>query len=137
MAYLAVVPTLHVQDTWIKALPHLLHGKDRWEHFYTAEQIREGCINGRMQLWLMVDGSSVIGIVLTQIDDFPNGRSLRFLYLGGNGFKRSMIKEMLKIEAWAKKRGCKVVDFMGREEWAKLLKMLGYSSPGIVYRKEL
>lgn len=137
MSYLAVVPPLHLGDVWIKALPHLLNGKDRWEHFYTAEQIRQGCLAGRIQLWLMIDEISVIGVVLTQIDDFPNGRSLRFLYLGGNGFKRNMIKEMKKIEMWAKERGCKVIDFMGREEWEPLLKMMGYKSPGIVYRKEL
>lgn len=137
MSYVAIVPPLHIDDVWVKVLPHLLNGRDRWEHFYTAAQIRQSLILGMLQLWVMVDGNQVLGIVVTQLDDFPNGKSLRFLYLGGVGFKRSMMKEIHKIELWAKGKGAKLVDFMGREEWEPLLDKLGYHTQGVVYRKEL
>lgn len=136
MSYLAIVPQFHIEDVWIKVLPYFLNGEDRWNTFYTLEEIKKNLIYGKQQLWIMVDGNDVIGAVMTQIDDFPKTKSLRVLFLGGKGFKRSMIKEMKKIESWAKSKGCTVVDFLGREEWYSLLKMMGYSSPGRVYRKE-
>lgn len=137
MAYLAIVPSVHIPDVWIKVLPFFLKGKDRWEIFYSIDQIESNLYFGRQQLWVMIDGNSVIGCVMTQIDEFPKAKSLRVLFLGGVGFKRNMIREMLKIEKWAKDKGITVIDFMGRREWEPLLKMLGYSAPAMVFRKEL
>lgn len=134
---LTFVPSAHIPMVWMKVLPYFLKGSDRWNTFYTIEQIQDNLIFGRQQLWVMIDGLKVIGCVMTQIDVFPQAKSLRVLFLGGVGFKRSMIKEMVKIEYWCRHEGITVIDFMGREEWLPLMKMLGYTSPARVYRKEL
>jgi hypothetical protein len=137
--YLAIVPPLHVNDIWFKVLPHLMKGKEYWEDFYTIEQIKDALVLGRQQLWVMVDrpGKILLFACLTQIDEFPNKRVLRILYLGGSDLHRGMIKEMAKIEKWALEKGATMVDFLGRPEWAGLMKARKYEVPGYVFRKEL
>lgn len=134
---LTYVPSAHVPMVWMKVLPYFLKGEDRWSTFYTIDQIESNLLSGRQQLWIMLEGLKVIGCVMTQIDVFPKAKSLRVLFLGGVGFKRNMIREMLKIENWARSEQITVIDFMGRREWEPLLAMLGYSAPAMVYRKEL
>lgn len=136
-SYLALVPSLHVEDVWIRILPHLLNGKEHWEQFYSAQQLRKNLITGQQQLWIMVDEGEILGIVLTQIDTYPETKSLRILFLGGKGFKRAMVKNIRSMENWAKEKGATMVDILGRDEWWPLVKDLGYTSPGRVYRKEL
>lgn len=138
MAYLALLPALHVEDAWIRILPHLMKGEEHWKDFYTVDQIRRNLITGIQQVWVMVEGTSVIGCVLTQIDEYPAAKVCRISYLGGTGFKRRMMEQMQRIERWARDKGCSSIDILGRKEWAPLLqKTLGYRSPGLVYRKEL
>jgi hypothetical protein len=135
---LALVPNLHLPDVWLKALPHVLNGKEYWEQFYTIHQLKKNLFLGAQQLWLMIEESDVLGIVITQIDDYPEVRVLRICYLGGKGLKRDMIPlGMGAIEAWARGKNCKLVDILGRDEWLPLVKKQGYNSPGRVYRKEL
>lgn len=144
--YLAIVPVIHLEDVWFHVLPHILNGKEHWQDFFTIQQIRKNLLLGSQQLWIMIEknenenssgNGKVLGIVLTQIDEFPEKKVLRIMYLGGKGFKRGMLKEMLKIETWARKRGASFVDILGRDEWKGLVAKMGYESPGRVYRKEL
>lgn len=137
--YLANVPTLHVEDIWFKVLPHLLRGKEHWEHLYDVEDIHRDLILGRQQLWVMVEKTEkrVLYAMLTQLDDFPKCRVLRILYLGGEDLHPRMIKEMARLERWALEHGATMVDFLGRKGWQKLVSNLGYEPVGIVMRKEL
>ena len=134
---LALVPNLHIGDVWMKVLPHLLNGKQCWEKFYSVHQIKRNFIEGKQQLWVMIEEKDVLGIVITQIDDFPEKRVLRITYLGGKGFKPSMMKTLADIEDWGRSKGCVLVDIFGRDKWEPLIKTLGYVSPGKIYRKEL
>lgn len=134
---LAVVPSLNIPDVWMKALPHLLKGRTHWDKFYTLNQLRNNLNQGQQQLWILIEESDVLGVVLTQIDSFPERRILRINYLGGTGFKRKMISCMEAIEEWGREKDCDSVDILGRDEWFPLVKNRGYESPGRVYRKEL
>lgn len=138
MSGLVQVPSQHTDSVWMRILPHLLKGKEHWEQFYFADDIRNNLANGRQQLWIMLEGeTNVIGCVLGQVDAFPTQTSLRIFFLGGTGFKRNMFDEIKKIENWARQKNVTLIDFLGRDEWYPLLKEIGYVSPGRVYRKEL
>lgn len=59
------------------------------------------------------------------------------MYLGGNGLYPGLMKQLYKIENWATQHGATMVDFLGRDEWTRLVGKFGYESPGRVFRKEL
>lgn len=134
---LALVPNLHIGDVWMKVLPHFLNGKECWEQFYSIQQIKKNLLNGLQQLWIMIEDKKVLGVVLTQLDDFPEKRILRITYLGGKGFKPSMMDTLSSIEEWGKSKGCVLEDIFGRDKWEPLLKKRGFKSAGKIYRKEL
>ena len=135
---LFLVPAHHVETLWTQVMPHLLKGEKHWKQFYSIEQIGRNLALGQQRLWVMLEGNKkILGIVLTQMDQYPETRAARILYLGGTGFKRNMMKAMVKVENWAKKNGATTIDILGRDEWFALIKEYGYSSPGRVYRKEL
>jgi len=136
---LFIVPLEHVQSLWTQVIPHLLKGEKHWKEFYSIDQIGRNLFWGHQRLWVMLEGNKkVLGVVLTQLDVYPETRAVRILYLGGTGFKRSFLENgMRKIETWAKKNGATVIDILGRDEWFPLIKEFGYASPGRVYRKEI
>jgi len=136
---LFLVPVQHVETLWTQVIPHLLKGEKHWKEFYSIEQIGRNLSLGLQRLWVMLeDNKKILGIVLTQVDQYPETKAVRILYLGGTGFKRSMFEGGLtKLEAWAKKNGATVIDILGRDEWFPLIKEYGYASPGRVYRKEI
>jgi len=135
---LAIVPALHVMDVWLRVLPHLMKGREHWEPFYSCNQLRRNLVIGAQQLWIGIENEKdIVGCVITQIDDFPEKKILRIAYLGGYGLKRSHMKELKKIENWAKDKGCSGIDIMGRKEWGRLLAKFDYTIPGVVFRKEL
>lgn len=136
-SYLAIVPTAYISTIWIRILPHLMKGKEHWEKFYTTDQIKNNLLTGQQQLWVMVEDGVPIGIVITQIDEYPTTKAARILFLGGTGWKRRMIEHLKVIENWARERGATMMDILGREEWSLPLKGLNYTSPGRVFRKEL
>lgn len=134
---LALVPQEHIADVWLKSLPHIMNGKRHWEDFFSIEEIKRNLREGRQQLWVMIEGSEIEGVVITQIDEFSQKKILRISYLGGKGFKRSHMETLANIEEWAVEKGCSTIDILGRDEWYLLLKKHSYASPGRVYRKEL
>lgn len=137
MSYLAVVPALHIDDVWVQALPYFLDGAKYWKPFYSLDQILKNLIAGRQQLWIVVEGNQILGVVLTQLDEFPETKVFRILYLGGKGLYPGMMQFLIQMETWAKDKGAQYVDILGRDEWYRLIERFGYSSPGRVYRKEL
>lgn len=135
---IAIVPNLHVMDVWLKVLPHIMNGREHWEEFYTLNQLRRNLVLGQQQLWIFLkDEQFVTGCCVTQIDEFPEKKILRIAFMSGSGFRRGDIKELKKIENWGKEKGCVMMDILGRKEWGKLLAKLDYTSPGVVFRKEL
>jgi hypothetical protein len=133
-----LVPAHYVDTVWSQIVPHLMKGEKEWKQFYSLDQLYLNLISGSQNLWVMIEGKSkILGIVLTQLDSYPEKKAVRILFLGGTGFKRYMMKKMVKIENWAKKNGAALVDILGRDEWFTLIKGYGYSDVGRVYRKEL
>lgn len=134
---MSFTPNYLVDLVWEKVIPHLLNGEQHWRHFYTLEQIHDNLIRGQQQLWCVTKGKRLIGALITQLDQFPEIVSLRYVYLGGKEFDPQMLKWLDMIEKWALQRNAVLVDFMGRKGWGKLLRKYGYTEAGVVYRKHL
>lgn len=133
-----IIPNHLVSAIWPKCLPHIIKGEKHWKMFYTLESMLDNLITGRQQLWCAIEGPKVIGVVITQLDKFPETLALRYQYLGGEGFDPDhMLPWVRKMEIWAIQQGATLVDFMGRDAHKRLLAALGYQEVGRVYRKQL
>jgi hypothetical protein len=133
-----LIPNYLVEAVWDKIIPHLLVGEDHWKLFYSLEDIHNNLLEGRQQLWCYVENGKTIGVVITQLDRFPEVVSLRFQYMGGKGFEpKAMMKCIKKMEVWAMQHGATCVDFLGRRAWERLVPEYGYVCVGSVFRKEL
>jgi len=137
-ASLLQVPIELVESVWIKAIPHFKRGEKYWKKYYDLGQLQELILSGRQQLWIIIEGSKILYVITTQIDDYPAVRSLRVCYLGGEGLGVPFMPLLRKIEKWGKEQGCTMSEFTGRPEWERLLKKAcGYEMSAKVYRKEL
>lgn len=134
----SLTPIDMIDVLWSRVVPHLLKGEKHWRMFYSLEQIKENLFAGHQQLWCAIEGPNVIGVVITQLDRYPEVCMLRFQYLGGKGFDPSyMLPWVRKMEIWAMHNGASGVDFVGRDAYMKLLVKNGYQCVGRVYRKQL
>lgn len=131
------IPNYVIEVVWRDVVPHFERGKEHWEDFYDLEDIFNLLVEGKQQLWCFYKGREVIGVVLTQLDVFPKCVSLRFMYLGGEGFEEQQLVWLEMIEDWGMQNEAVLVDFLGRKGWGRFLKKYGYVETGMVYRKRL
>lgn len=133
-----VVPNYLVEAVWEECIPHLLLGEEHWNTFYSLEDVYMNLTTGLQQLWCFVENGKTIGVIITQLDCFPQVVSLRFQYMGGKGFEpKNMMQCVSIMEVWAMQHGASYVDFLGRDAWRKLMPEYGYVCVGSVFRKEL
>lgn len=121
-----------VGQNWVEAAwPHVaprLHGFCRrfTPGKVTADDIRLACIEGRQQLWTAYDGGEVIGVCITEIVAYPQGRWGRIAHLTGERLS-DWLMYLPDIEAWFREQGCVGAELNGRQEWRRVLRRQGYS----------
>lgn len=86
---------------------------------FTAEDIRKFCLNGQMQLWLVLDDGQATAVVLTEIVNYPQKKSCRIVGLAGHNMHK-WLNLRIHIDEWAKRNGCQKMEIIGREGWARL-----------------
>lgn len=88
---------------------------------YKKENILEWVKNRECQLWVSIYDYEVNAVAITQLINYPNGRSCYFMLTTGHD--RELWQDDIKIiESWAKDNGCCCVEVVGRPGWEKVLK---------------
>jgi hypothetical protein len=88
-----------------------------------------------MDLWLAADeGGKVHAAEVTQIVDFPKGKTCCLVMTGGKGM-RSWLWMLDEIELWAAKQGCTRMSAVGRKGWGRVLP--DYEQIAIIFEKRL
>ena len=109
---------------WIEAA--LEHGGNT----HTFEDVKQGILEGRMQLWPAEDGCCVTEIVV-----YPRKKVLSGFLAGGD---LSRVIDMIPdIEAWAVAHGCAAAEITGRRGWVRAFGPIGYREAATNIRKEL
>ena len=121
-------------------------------------------LSGRMDLWLVLDdldqsashepphqpsrsavraasaalGDSrqIVALVITEIVAYPRITVCKLLACTGKD-AQSWLDLLAPIEAWAKSRGCGVMEPICRPGWERRLKPLGYRKTHVVLEKSL
>ena len=109
---------------WPKALGFLgpaLNGAD-------PEKVKEFIRSGNYQLW-MTDKCACT----TAINDFPIGKVMTVVHLGGKGLEEWMFEGMSVLESWGRQQSCDRIRINGRDEWSRVLP--GFRKTSVVSEK--
>lgn len=123
-------------DQW---WPHVAHHIQRWLEFdetWTLEGVREELQAGRAQLWCMHQ-NTIVGIWVTRIE-CTDSISMGVVWGCAGDFrahKGDAITFFGVIEDWFREKGCKFVNWVGRDGWAKIFP--DYQQHAVVLRKWL
>jgi hypothetical protein len=82
---------------------------------HTYEDICAGVASGSLQFW---PGNNAM--IVTEIVDTPQKRSLNFFLAGGSGNALAELERMTPIILeWGKSKGCDTAVFFGRAGWER------------------
>ena len=123
-----------VAYVWEEVAPLLDTVKEHTEGELETDDFLEPLTHGDMQLWIATEGSTVHGVMVTQLIPYPQKKILRVISLAGDNFEELReFQEM--IEAFAVKTGCTALEMWGRKGWKKLLP--DWEDTYVVYTKDL
>ena len=123
-----------VAYVWEEVAPLLDTVKEHTEGELETDDFLEPLTHGDMQLWVATEGSTVHGVMVTQLIPYPQKKILRIISLAGDNFEELRgFQEM--IEAFAVKTGCTALEMWGRKGWKKLLP--DWEDTYVVYTKDL
>jgi len=123
-----------VAYVWEEVAPLLDTVKEHTEGELETDDFLEPLTHGDMQLWIATEGSTVHGVMVTQLIPYPQKKILRIISLAGDNFEELRdFQEM--IEAFAVKTDCTALEMWGRKGWKKLLP--DWEDTYVVYTKDL
>jgi len=104
---------------------------------YAPADVLLNFLNGRMELWLVMDEAGAIqALVITEIVAYPRITVCRLLACTGDD-AALWVDLLASMEAWAKSRGCAAMEPICRPGWERRLKPLGYRKTHVVLEKSL
>ena len=119
---------------WEEVAPLLNTVREHTEGELETDDFLEPLTHGDIQLWIATEGSTVHGVMVTQLIPYPQKKILRVISLAGDNFEELReFQEM--IEAFAVKTGCTALEMWGRKGWKKLLP--DWEDTYVVYTKDL
>ena len=96
---------------------------------HTFEDVVQGIVSGRMQLWPAPRGCAVTEVVL-----YPKKSVLHVFLAGG---EMDQILDMIDSAVeWSKGQGCNSMTIAGRHGWSRVLAKHGYKAVMTVLEKE-
>ena len=105
------------------------------EPYLCLDYIREALDENRAQLWGLRKGGEIIGIMVTQIEQYEHCKKGILWMVSGEGIQAGFEAFRAVIEPWFIDNGCRFIEVRGRKGWAKVIPE--YSNIGIILRKEI
>lgn len=102
-----------------------------------VEVIRAALLDQVMQLWIVWEYGRLRTIVVTQVEEYENGDTLKVVALEGDNLSDWMIILERLLRVFAAAKGCKYLALEGRRGWVKALKELNWKEVSVRMHKEL
>ena len=125
-----------LRHVWPGVYRYLVYGRKYLEEHMSLEDVYASVYSGALQMWLGVYQNQIESVGLTQIMNYPLCRSLRFVWIGGSGF-RHYRQYGDWIELWARRNGCSKIEVLGRPGWMKMLEGQGYEPKAVLLEKDI
>lgn len=120
------IPTALVPRFWPLAEAYVRRALDRATGEFSSDDINRFLRQSLIQLWLVYDGSRVIGAVTTEIVVFPKRRRLRVLTLGGMDLDAWVDELDTRLQEWALTNRCDGIEAYVRKGFVPYLRRQGY-----------
>lgn len=88
------------------------------EHRWDAADIREMIAERELQVWLKIKDKQVVGVILTQILNFPRARECNVFMTSGELLEDWSESQDILL-AWAAEQGCHYISALARKGVAK------------------
>ncbi len=126
------VPSEDVELIWRQVSSYLMKALDET---YAIEDIYEGLIDDRMQLFISWNNDRVESAVVTEIAVYPQSKVLRYFLAGGTNLENWLERIQIVIEKFAKRENCTHIEVAGRKGWVRKLK--GFKVKAYLLNKEI
>lgn len=130
------VSMMQIQLVWEDLRPLVLSALKYSNGCYTLEDTRRALLSGKAQLWIATEGTELRGMMITEIQQYPQ-KKVCFIRLSAGEDLNRWEHLWDVIEDWAISIGCDLVHSWGRPGWKKKAKERGYSMDYVVYVKPL
>lgn len=133
---LVPVASCHVAAVWPSIAGWVAEVADRFPLWAQLAGPKEACEVRDAQLWLIRDGETIKGCVITQIT-VDNERIAEVPLVAGEDME-SWLHLLTDLEAWARREGCvAMVSTAGREGWTRTLKAHGWHKVAVLMERRL
>jgi hypothetical protein len=130
---ISIVPVEHIDSVWPSVEQYLKGAADYTYGRFTVGDIKNRLYTAPQQLWIAYDEETVYGVVVTELTQYPQMRTLVMHFTGGTELPKWK-NEMLQIlQRFAKDQGCSVIESYGRIGWEKVFKNDGFKSRFMFY----
>ena len=134
MTGIAGVPRDTLSAIWQHVHRHLAECVKLSMGEFTNEMLWDRLTEGKFQLWLATDGTTVEGITITEVPAAPSPYVTIVFCYGQNGME--WVKDMEReIGEWAKSLGKSKLRIVGRKGWLRVLD--GYEETHRVMERSL
>ena len=125
-----------VENVWPLARD-LIHLACKTNGAFAADDIKDLCKQGAMQLWLVVDETDeVLATVVTELRNYPNFKVCDARIVTGRHMEKWQ-HHVEDLEIWAKAKGCKKMELFARPGWERVMKPKGYVKTHVQIEKDL
>ena len=116
-------------DEWRRLRHHILAALEHAGGTHTEHDILDLLRNDQAQFWTAENSA-----MITEIVGYPNGSHCR-IWLAGGEYDELRGLERDRVIPWARSRGCRRIELVGRKGWARRLK--DYDEVAVVLAKEI
>jgi hypothetical protein len=113
---------------WVRLTPYLKTALDHCYGELSESSIKALVAADRQQIWVALagEGAELLGVILTEVTEYPCLRVLRIVLLQGISFRDWSGHARVALEIFAREQGCERLEASGRKGLARLLAPLGF-----------
>jgi len=100
------------------------------------DKVRQAMVELRMQGWYVLNGSDIVGVVLTEIYEDVNGKTLEIMGVAGSEID-VWLTHLDVLLKWGKDVGCKRCILIGRCGWERKLASHDFNKVAVVLERSL
>jgi len=136
MKTLTLVRRDDIEEVQWFIIPKLISACRRSDGKWLVDDALRFISDGAWFLWIAREGDEVTGLCITEINEYPHARFLRFICATGIHAKdwAGFVKQ---IEAWGRSMGCSRSQIECRHGWEKLMSSFGYKKTHVILYRNI
>jgi len=134
---ISLVPVGCIFSIWNEARKYLEPAVETSGGRWTMEHLCASLATGGTQLWVADDGSKIVGVLTTEVVQYPAKKALAMHFLGGENFDDWYPDMLNHITIYGQEFGCETIEGVARFGFWKWLQSDGFKKTSAFYEKTL